>query len=144
MSYTYNQVGCWLQDKLQLTRNPYDRFVHFSFGLLMAYPMQDYLVNKLKAPLKWSYTLSVIVILALATVFELIEWLVAACTDSETGETYVATQGDVWDAHKDIALALLASAMVMLVFYFFRKKKIITPPLPILPHHFRLKEMELS
>lgn len=121
MSYTYNQLGIWMQNIFQLKRNPYDRIVHFSFGLLVVIPIQDYLINRLKTPLKWSYSLSVLVILGLATIFELIEWMVAACTDSETGETYVATQGDVWDAHKDIALALFASIIVMSVF-FLRKK----------------------
>lgn len=85
--------------------------------------MQDYLINRIKTPVKWSYSLSVVVTLALATIFELIEWLVAACTDSETGESYVATQGDVWDAHKDIALALLASVCVMGFLFIIRKMK---------------------
>lgn len=123
MSYTYNQVGAWLQDTYDLSRNPYDRFVHFNFGFLMAYPCLDYLVNRFKAPLKYAYSIMVMFVLSLATIFELIEWTVAALTDSETGETYVATQGDVWDAHKDIALALLASIIVAFIHYFIKKKK---------------------
>ncbi len=123
MSYTYNQFGVWLQYKFQLQRNPYDRFAHFSFGFLIVYPLQDYLVNRMKVPGKWSYILSIAIILCMATIFELIEWLVAACTDSETGESYVATQGDVWDAHKDIALALLASVIVMGSLFYSRKRK---------------------
>jgi putative membrane protein len=122
MSYTYNQLGIWLQQRFHLWRNPYDRIVHFSFGLLIVYPIQDYLVYKLNTPIKWSYKLSVLIILGLATIFELIEWMVAMCTDSETGETYVATQGDVWDAHKDIALALLASILVMYVLSLHKRR----------------------
>jgi putative membrane protein len=55
------------------------------------------------------------------TIFELIEWGVSELTTKETGETYVAIQGDVWDAHKDIALAAVGAAMAMLITYFFKK-----------------------
>ena len=123
MSYTYNQAGAWLQETYNLARNPYDRFVHFNFGFLMAYPVLDYVVNRFKAPIKYAYGIMIMFILSLATIFELIEWLVASLTDSETGETYVATQGDVWDAHKDIALALLACALVACVHYLIKQRK---------------------
>lgn len=45
--YTYaeNPFGYWLKDNLHLARNHYDRIVHFSFGLLLAYPMRDYFKN---------------------------------------------------------------------------------------------------
>ena len=54
-------------------------------------------------------------ILCFATVFELIEWGVAAFTDAATGETYVATQGDPWDAQKDIILALIGSVILTFI-----------------------------
>jgi len=123
MSYTYNQAGAWLQDTYHLSRNPYDRFVHFNFGLLMSYPVLDYLVNRFKVPINYAYGIMIMFLLSLATIFELIEWSVAALTDSATGETYVATQGDVWDAHKDIALALLACILVSVIHYYLKKKK---------------------
>ncbi len=123
MSYTYNQAGAWLQEVYQLSRNPYDRFVHFNFGFLMAYPCLDYLVNRFKAPFQYAYGIMILFILSLATIFELIEWMVAALTDSETGETYVATQGDVWDAHKDIALALLACILIAGIHYLLKRKR---------------------
>jgi putative membrane protein len=123
MSYTHNTAGEWIQNKFQLQRNPYDRFVHFSFGLFMVYPIHEYLIKRIKMKPSWAYYFAVEAILGLATIFELIEWGVAATTDSETGETYVATQGDVWDAHKDIALALLAATLVMMVVGMIRKVK---------------------
>ena len=122
MSYTYNQAGAWLQETYSLSRNPYDRFAHFNFGLLTAYPVLDYLINRFKAPINYAYGIMIMFILSLATIFELIEWTVSALTDSETGETYVATQGDVWDAHKDIALALLACVLVAIFQYIWRKR----------------------
>lgn len=122
MSYTYNQVGVWLKERYHLERNPYDRFVHFNFGVLITYPLYDFAQNRYQLAERFSFVIVTTSILGLATWFELIEWLVAATTDSETGETYVATQGDVWDAHKDIALAYFASILVMFALRFKLKK----------------------
>jgi len=57
------------------------------------------------------------------TIFELIEWGVSVVTTKETGETYVATQGDVWDAHKDILLAATGAAVCMMITYIYNLKK---------------------
>lgn len=122
-AYTQNPLGAFLQTKYQLWRNPYDRIVHFSFGFLLAYPLHEYLRNQLKVKGKWQYLLTIEIILSLASLFELIEWTVAELTTKETGETYVATQGDVWDAHKDIVLAVLGAFITMLSLYFYRKKR---------------------
>ena len=122
-AYTKNPLGGWLQNTYHLWRNPYDRIVHFSFGLFLSYPLRDVLINRLHVKGKWQYILPVEITLSLACIFELTEWMVAALTTKETGETYVATQGDVWDAHKDIAVAVLGAAITMLVIYFYNRKK---------------------
>ena len=72
---------------------------------------------------RWQYILPVEITLSLACIFELIEWTVAELTTKETGETYVATQGDVWDAHKDIALAVAGAAITMLALFIYRRQK---------------------
>ncbi len=114
-AYTQNALGGWLQNRFNLWRNPYDRIVHFSFGLLMAYPFREILINRFKVSARASWLLPVEVAFTLGTIFELIEWGVSVVTTKETGETYVATQGDVWDAHKDIALAASGAAVCMLI-----------------------------
>lgn len=130
MSYTYNTAGEWFRTTFDLWRNPYDRFVHFNFGLLMVFPTWDYLVYRWQAPVKWSYFIATLLLFAMATFFELIEWFVAAISDSATGETYVATQGDVWDAHKDIGLAWIAATLVMTLLCFYINKKRSTVQTP--------------
>jgi putative membrane protein len=122
-AYTQNALGSWLQDKFILWRNPYDRIVHFSFGLLMAYPFRELLINKFRVSRNASWFLPIEIAFSFGTVFELIEWGVSAVTPKETGETYVATQGDVWDAHKDIALAALGASTAMLVIFILQRKK---------------------
>lgn len=121
-AYTHNALGEFFRETWQLKRNPYDRIVHFSFGFLLAYPAVDLLYNKYKVPQKWVGTITNMGILCLATIFELIEWGVSEFTTKETGETYVATQGDVWDAQKDIILALIGSMIVTIAIRYVRKK----------------------
>lgn len=122
-AYTKNPLGAWFQNTYHLWRNPYDRIVHFSFGFFLCYPLREVLKNKLNVKGRWQYILPVEITLSLACIFELIEWTVAEVTDKVTGETYVATQGDVWDAHKDIVLALLGAAITMFAVYLYNRKK---------------------
>ena len=122
MAYTQNELGEFLKHTFKLSRNPYNRIVHFSFGFLMIYPLCDYLVYNYQLSKKHLILLSNMIIFSLATIFELIEWGVAAFTDSATGETYVATQGDPWDAQKDIILAVLGSVLFLVKQIIFRKK----------------------
>ncbi|MFN0083497.1 MAG: DUF2238 domain-containing protein [Ferruginibacter sp.] len=116
MAYTHNEMGEFLRQTLQLSRNPYDRIVHFSFGFLTTYPLQDYLTYKYSLSKKHLIIIVNVIILCQATMFELIEWGVATFTDSATGETYVATQGDPWDAQKDIILASIGCVIFFGVF----------------------------
>lgn len=120
MAYTKNELGAFLQSTYNLQRNPYDRIVHFSFGFLLLFPFVELLKTRLANKENFVYLFANMCILCLATIFELIEWAVAAFTDKVTGETYVATQGDVWDAQKDI---ILASVGALLFTIFLKIKK---------------------
>jgi len=122
-AYTQNALGALLQSKFELWRNPYDRIVHFSFGLFMAYPFRELLLNKFKVSSRVSWLLPIEIAFSFGTLFELIEWGVSVVTTKETGETYVATQGDVWDAHKDILLAAIGAAITMLFTYMIHRRK---------------------
>lgn len=122
-AYTQNALGEWLQNTFHLQRNPYDRIVHFSFGLLMAYPFRELLINKFKVSKRASWLLPVEIAFSFGTVFEMIEWGVAEVTPAAVGETYVATQGDVWDAHKDIALAAIGAGVAMLITFIAQRLK---------------------
>jgi len=122
-AYTQNALGSWLQNRFHLWRNPYDRIVHFSFGLFMAYPFRELLINKFRMSSRASWLLPIEIAFSFGTIFELIEWGVSVVTTKETGETYVATQGDVWDAHKDILLAATGAAVCMMITYIYNLKK---------------------
>ena len=128
-AYTHNQFGEWLENTFHLVRNPYDRIVHFSFGFLMTFPMAEVFYRKFRRTGIEMHLAVTTAILSLATIFELIEWGVAACTTTATGETYVATQGDPWDAQKDIILALIGCVLFIFIYNIFRRSKSIVPDL---------------
>jgi len=115
--YTYAEVpfGFWLQDALGMTRNHYDRIVHFSFGLLIAYPFRELLLRAAGVAHSWSYLLAVCIVLAFSGFYEVIEGIVAMIVDPELGMAYLGTQGDVWDAQKDTFLAFCGSVIAMLI-----------------------------
>lgn len=121
--YTYAEVplGFWLQDLLSLSRNPFDRIVHFAYGALLAYPVREILLRLAGVRGLWSYYLSVSLILAQSSQFEIIESIVAALVSPELGNAYLGTQGDEWDAQKDMAAAL-GGAVLAMVFTFALSK----------------------
>lgn len=116
--YTYSEVpiGDWARDALGLGRNHYDRAVHLLFGLLLLRPSRELLLRR---PRQFGratlFTLSVAVVVCWSAIYELVEWIVAALADPAAGTAYLGTQGDVWDAQKDMALALLGALVAAAV-----------------------------
>ena len=115
--YTYAEAppGFWLQDLFDLQRNHYDRIVHFSFGLLIAYPFRELLLRAAQLRVSWSYLLSVIIVLAFSNFYEIIEAVTAEIVSPDLGAAYLGTQGDEWDAQNDAFVAFLGSIIAMSV-----------------------------
>lgn len=111
--YTYaeNPFGYWVQDTFNMPRNPYDRLIHFSFGFLLAYPMREMFLSWLKFPAWVAWALPIEITLSVSGMYELIEWGVADVFFPEQGDAYLGTQGDVWDAQKDMFLATLGAIL---------------------------------
>ena len=124
--YTYaeNPFGYWLKDVLHLSRNHYDRIVHFCFGFLLAYPMREMFLKWLKYPRWVAWLLPIEITLSISAFYELIEWAVADMFFKKHGDAYLGTQGDIWDAQKDIFVAfcgaIIATTIVSLVKKIFR------------------------
>jgi putative membrane protein len=121
--YTYaeNPLGYWLKDVLHLERNHYDRIVHFSFGLLLTYPMRDYFTNWFRWPAWVCWVLPVEITMSFSGIYEIIEWLVADVFFEAQGAAYLGTQGDIWDAQKDMGLAFSGAICSMLITAVLRK-----------------------
>lgn len=117
--YTYAEVpfGFTLQEWFGADRNMYDRLVHFSFGFLLAYPIREVFVRIAKAKGFWGYYFPIDLTLAFSATYELIEWWSARKLDPSAGLAFLGSQGDVWDAQKDMALAGLGSIITMTVIF---------------------------
>ena len=114
--YTYAKVpmGFWVQDLLDLSRNHYDRVGHFAQGFIPAILAREILVRL--SPLqrgKWLFFLVCCVCLAFSAFYELIEWW-AAVIGGDSAESFLGTQGDVWDTQWDMFFALLGAISAQL------------------------------
>jgi len=129
--YTYSEVpfGFWLRDTLGFARNPFDRIVHFSFGLLMAYPIREVFLRVANARGFWAYYLPLDVTLAFSALYEIMEMVVATMVAPGTGDAWLGTQGDIWDPQKDMGLAALGALLCMVITALLRK---LRAPRPVL------------
>jgi len=105
-------------------RNHFDRLVHFLYGFLFTIPVMEWLVSRFKLKGFIKYLLPVTLIMSTSMIYELIEWLVAKLFGGDLGQAYLGTQGDVWDAHKDMALASLGSVIIAWGHYYYNRKKV--------------------
>jgi putative membrane protein len=115
--YTYAEVpfGYTLQNWLGAERNMYDRLVHFSFGFLLAYPMREVFMRLAKARGFWSYYLPLDITLSFSALYEIMEWLIAVRVNAEAGMSFLGSQGDIWDAQKDMLMAGIGAFLAMLI-----------------------------
>ena len=115
--YTYAEVPLfnWLRDTFELTRNHYDRVGHFVQGFVPAILVRELLLRTSPLrPGKWLFAIVVCGCLAFSAFYELIEWQAAVALGSGA-DAFLATQGDVWDTQKDMALALLGALLAQLL-----------------------------
>ncbi len=123
--YTYAEVPYdqWFQSLTGTTinelfgweRNNFDRLVHFSYGLLLAYPIREMFLRVVNVKGFWGYFLPLDLTMSTSMLYELVEWAVAVVLGGDLGMAYLGTQGDVWDAHKDMALASLGALIAMII-----------------------------
>ena len=114
-SFFITTLGFSLNDILGLERNHFDRLVHFSFGLLLAYPVRELYCRIANSKGFWAYFFPLELTMAASMTFELFEWGAAEIFGGDLGIAYLGTQGDVWDAHKDMALASFGAFLAMLI-----------------------------
>jgi putative membrane protein len=128
--YTYANVplGFWMKAQWGLARNPFDRIVHFSFGLLLAYPVREVFMRVARTRGFWNYYLPLDVVLAASAVYEIIESITARLSAPELGDAFLGTQGDIWDAQKDMTAAAVGAVLTMLVVVLVRRLRRMPEP----------------
>jgi putative membrane protein len=121
--YTYARVpyaaaakagfGLHLGERVGWKRNHFDRLVHLAYGLLIAYPLYELLERYAQPFGAWSYFLSPALIMASSMAFEVFEWWAAVLLGGGADLDYLGSQGDEWDAQKDMAMATGGSIIAM-------------------------------
>jgi len=119
--YTDVPLGEWMKGWLHTQRNSYDRVVHFSFGLMLSYPMQEILMRSVGVRSRWRYVLPVEAVLSFSAIYEMLEAFMASILTPERGEEFVGMQGDMWDSQEDMFMAGLGAVAAMVLIAIARR-----------------------
>lgn len=125
--YTFERVPFdWISNIFGFERNHYDRIAHFSVGFY-AYPIAEVMLRRRLVRTRW--IISLFPVFAIATVaagYELIEWQYAVNADPAAGIAVLGSQGDIWDAQKDMLADTLGAMVVMVMFFFQHRVELAT------------------
>ena len=116
-AWTYAEVplGFWLQDWLELSRNPYDKIGHWMQGFVPALVAREILIRKgVVRGQGWLFFLVTCICLAISALYELIEWQ-AAVMMGQGADAFLGTQGDPWDTQSDMATAWFGAMAAQLL-----------------------------
>lgn len=125
--YTFERVPFdWVSEFFGFERNHYDRMAHFSVGFY-AYPIAEVLMRQRLVRSRWIVSLfPVFAIAAVAGIYEVIEWQYAVAADPQAGAAVLGSQGDVWDAQKDILADTLGAVLVIGLFFYRHREELAT------------------
>ncbi|WP_411360501.1 DUF2238 domain-containing protein [Pseudidiomarina sp. YC-516-91] len=116
--YTFANVPFdWVTNTFDFERNHYDRIAHFSVGFY-AYAAAELLVRKQWARPVTAMLFGLFFIMAVAAAYEIIEWQFAVIEGGDAGLEFLGSQGDVWDAQKDMLADTLGAIVALVLFAF--------------------------
>jgi len=108
-------LGFSLNEFLGFQRNQFDRLAHFTYGLLLAYPIREMFIRIVEVRGFWGYFLPLDLTMSTSALYELIEWFAALLVGGDLGAAYLGLQGDVWDAQKDMLAAAIGALLAMVI-----------------------------
>jgi len=124
--YTYAEVpvGDWIRDITGGARNNYDKLGHLAQGFIPAIIAREILIrHRVVAVRGWLAFIVVSVCLAISAFYELLEWWVALWSE-EAAESFLGTQGYVWDTQSDMFLAMIGAILALVLFSRLHDKQI--------------------
>lgn len=121
--FTFERVPFgWVTDTFGFERNHYDRIAHFSVGFY-AFGMAELLITRKLVARNWiAYAFGIFAIGTIAALYEVIEWIYAAIAGGDSGAAFLGSQGDIWDAQKDM-LADISGAVVSIALLMVRERQ---------------------
>ncbi|MDO8551947.1 MAG: DUF2238 domain-containing protein [bacterium] len=115
--YTFERVPFdWFNDFFGFERNMYDRIGHFAVGFY-ALPIIEYLTERGLVAKKWiAVTYAIFAMAFVAVFYEWIEWWFAAIWGGDAGAAFLGSQGDIWDAQKDMLMDVLGAGLAAIIY----------------------------
>jgi putative membrane protein len=108
---------------LHTQRNHYDRVMHFAYGFLLSYPIQELFMRQVGVRSRWRYVLPVEMTLSFSACYEMLEAFMASILTPERGEEFVGMQGDMWDSQEDMFMAGIGAVIAMVVIAVLRRRR---------------------
>lgn len=120
--YTFERVPFdWFGRLFGFERNMFDRIGHFSVGFY-AFGILEYLRSRDRMSRSLACWFAIFAIAFVAMSYELIEWGYAAYGgNAEAGANFLGSQGDIWDAQKDMLMDTLGAVASVLLFLAVRR-----------------------
>jgi len=125
--YTFERTPFgFVTDLFGFSRNHYDRLAHFSVGFY-AYPIAEILLLKKLVRTRWVlFLFPLFTVFAVASGYEILEWLYAISAEESAGTAVLGSQGDVWDAQRDMLADGLGALFAMALFAMIYRKRLGT------------------
>ena len=118
--YTFANVPFgWVSDLFGFERNHFDRIGHYSVGFY-TYPLAEWVTRKRWCGPVLASFLGLFFIMSVAAGYEIIEWWYAAAEGGEAGIEFLGSQGDIWDAQKDMLADTLGAITTVALFWLMR------------------------
>jgi putative membrane protein len=126
--YKYSDVpvGEWMKSWVGTSRNDFDRVVHFAYGLLCSYPLQE-LAMRTGIRNAWRSVIPIASILAFSALYEMLEAAMAGLVPPALSNDFSGLQGDIWDAQKDMFMAGLGAVVAVTTVAWLRYRRVAYP-----------------
>lgn len=123
MTYDNMTYFIWYSDWFGFDRNYYDQLIHFLFGLMVFVPFFEVFYHQ-GISKKLSYLIAFLFITSVGAWYEILEWLTMVVFCQQTAQVCfeALTQGDIWDAQKDITYAIFGSILALILHSLWGKK----------------------
>jgi putative membrane protein len=124
--YTYAEVPLfdWVKEVFHQSRNNYDKLGHFIQGFVPAMIVRELFIRRnIVKPGGWLSFLTICVCTLISVFYEFIEWFVAIAS-GQSSESFLGTQGDVWDTQSDMLFAVIGATCMIIFFSKIQNKQV--------------------
>ena len=106
-------------DAARRARHRFDRIGHFSVGFY-AYAMAEWLLRKRHCGIVVASLFGLFMVMSVAAGYEILEWWFAVVAGGDAGHEFLGSQGDIWDAQKDMLADTLGAVVALILFWLVR------------------------